>query len=392
MRPICLECFEGLPYTSIMLRTGCPKLGDWYQCEFPDRCGEKRCAFSFLQTFDKDKVKALKQDATEFGYAIQGIELSLYDLNNTDTKRLSFDGFSDDVGHYIPFSGWKKLTQEHPLVPYVPKNQITEKKAHLRASESGCYLAQIISKLDQEKIANMFKLELDKKLASIGILAHALRNQQHIEDYIHNETLSEIGVEPINRNLYCEKSVAYIVDAEIGEIIVKGNADALLELKDFAIGALDFKRHRHLANPKNAHKRQVLTYALGLAQSENYEGAIFGILSTRPSKKKKGAFRKEVFDVWLTKTGSKYIKEKVDSVLTKNYIEQSKILYSLKNLQELKTGKLRAWQGCHEPNKCFSSEVCDALVSHCSKEKITLADFIDNHKLLLKDYVLPEQV
>jgi len=372
---------------------GCPELGNWYLCEFANECEKNKCAYSLAKEFDKDLLQALEKDAYELGYGIQGIEQTIVDLNNIDTRKLTFDGFFDSIGHLNPYQGWKKLTEKHPLKPYLIKNKVPEKKAHLRASERGCYLAQIISKLNKEKISEVSGIEIKEKLADIGSLAHAFRNQQHISDYLHNKTLTQIGIAPLERKEYCEKKLVYILDSkEVGEIVVGGSADAVLELEGFALGALDFKRHRHLANPKRSHKRQVLTYALALAQIENHEGLIFGVLSTRPAKKRKEVYRKEVFDVWLTESNGTYIKKTVNNALINNYKKQAELLKDKASLIKFKERKESSWRGCNYSfgnQPCFVKEICDWLVNSSKEQKKPLEEIIYDSQILMSAYLLP---
>lgn len=351
----------------------CDRLGQWFRCEQKGLCG-KECTATFAQTLHESDLKLLSNDAYEQGYFLTAVEQTIVYLNNLDLN-VKINGLK---------RSWKKVLGKQIVQPFLLSKK-PSRKWHLRASEWGCDLARIIAKLDQEKICSELGIKIDDRLARIGKIAHALRNQQHVNDFIHNLTLDKIGFEPVPRWSYCEKTIEYVLVKGGHELVVRGTADVLLQFGD-ALGALDFKRFFYSEYEKNSHTRQKMIYAAGLAQMECYD-KVFGVLSRRPFKARVGIYRPEKFSITFA---DERLMKKIDDELWRSYFSQAELLHQANAALEYKKAKEVEKRGCINYTvplrECFVRPICESLLARCDR---CLIEVIDDLKVSLPDCILP---
>jgi len=102
----------------------------------------------------------------------------------------------------------------------------------LRWSEinSVCPIKRIYSKVNKLKLSKEFLVE-EKDVTKVGTTMHTIFNRQHVDDFIHNQTLLDFGVEPVKRTDYCEKKVTYYSSKP--EFKISGHSDAFIMVGNF---------------------------------------------------------------------------------------------------------------------------------------------------------------
>lgn len=238
------------------LETCCNAEFSYYRCEFANECefGTKpdNCAYDHQKTVQHTEV--LRKDCQEQGYTIFGIEA--HAVNLSESNDCDVAGEDLQVGSWMDIRGDKKV---NPLVleeQDIPSYQ-------LRSSELGsrCMIGGLASKARPEYKA---RFPLDAT-SYAGTAAHEICNDQHRQDYAHNKSWERIGIEPITRDKYCERSISYVYQG----IRVKGKADALFRLGDDVI-VFDFKRALAYAYESPKIKMQLLSYACAVGADASF--------------------------------------------------------------------------------------------------------------------------
>ena len=219
----------------------------------------ENCTKDFIDTFSEAEIKLLRSGLQSEGWLLQGIEQHLVNLSKQSPTFKQNTHLQSD---------WLRFQEKQNAVlePF-PVGRIPEGIYHMRGSEFGSryIIGGIVGKFSKD-----YMRKYEENIYSIeGTLCHAIQNDQPDQNFAHNNTLSEIGVDPISREDYCEKRIEYEIpfsDAPNGNIIVRGHADALLKFGDNAIAILDFKRAYKGFYEKVAYKNQLCLYAMGIEQ------------------------------------------------------------------------------------------------------------------------------
>lgn len=366
----------------------CIYIGPSYRCEFTEECNYGQidtnlCAYGFTKQLGEEYLRILKQDANQEGYSVFGIEAHLCALNEVDSVMDVFE-----KGHRA--SSWAKLRKTNGnIIPFSFENK-PHTPYNLRCSESGCYLGRIISKLDKGKFP-FFKENL---LSKIGNTIHNLSDNQHVENYVHNQTLKEIGVEPTNRKHYCEKEVQ---DKLFG-VTLRGHPDAVFQFQDSEeVGVIDFKRSKYRAYEKKDHRNQLLLYNLLILQELNLnQDYLYLITIKRPFQTRPLNHRKPAYHV--TKVANDFnenIIKNLEQEITESFEKQAELLEDKTAVLANKSVNEIYNNGCFKKNiglPCFDKDsgICDFLIKLVKEKNVTLREVIEEENLVLPDVELPK--
>jgi hypothetical protein len=330
----------------------------------------------------EQKISALGQDCDTRGQCILGIE-DMFDL--FQHSRANVDVYDKKRGHLS--KSWRKIMAKTPLKPLVCTTKVVD--GDLRPSEFGCYIARIFSKVDLEKAGKIFNFTLDTRLADIGTTRHELCLTQHVEKFEHAE---RSGFPP--RYDYCEKPVSYVFESKIldKEIISSGRPDNRFTIDNLNdVGVIDLKRGRKIFYGKDAVKRQLRTYALGIAQQVGIN-TVYTITSPGPTFPKR--FRDVLPQLQIAKFHVESpVVARLHEELEESFIEQARLLDSLQYLLERKGEKRTAQRGCRNYDTgfdCFDKPACGPIINYCAAEKRCLRDVLEEFKLVRKGYRLPQ--
>ncbi|MBI4450947.1 hypothetical protein HY642_03155 [Candidatus Woesearchaeota archaeon] len=245
----------------------------FYRCEFGHGCNEVKpnCAAAYFETFPQHIQDAVRKHTTAQGYTFGGIELDIQVLNDIDEDVASFDQQER--------MSWKQFRLKHGILQPLDLRGYTwpvEGRFQIRPSELGkpCQIAHLIDKMDKKL---HFPLLPGNELADVGTGRHKIANTQPsleqleeiarrlnvspAEEYLHNQTLANLGIAPLPRSAYCERQIQTSIDG----IVVRGSPDAVMRCGDL-LCIFDYKTARRGAYESKTVRRQLLTYAIVLDQ------------------------------------------------------------------------------------------------------------------------------
>ena len=322
----------------------------FYECEFHGECesGEKieNCARNFMNGVEG--IDMLRQDCVDEGYTITGIENHLAILNRRDC---------DVVGEEMDVGSWYLMLGKNILLPMVEDLKLRHDYFSLRGSEFGkeCVIESLVSKLSEEYKKNF----PENNFSKIGNALHTISNQQPSKDYRHNETLRKLGIEPIPREIYCEKELEYVHEG----IVVRGHSDAILKLGDSVV-IMDFKRAFGGAYEKLEYKYQLGIYALALEQMLEKEFESYFLLTVRRPypPKKMFAKRRQNYKITFMKRDGLLV-SKINELIAENFEIQKMLMENRKLLAEVIMKKQEGLCGKKKSGyPCFNKEICEDLI------------------------------
>lgn len=244
-------------------------------CEFSKICTTNSSFYESIDScmskyFESDSFaveerKAVIEDTNFYKWSVFGSELFLFLLNNISHR---IDDYSGREFEWINLHGNDKVLPLHPNLNL----SLADRKINLRPSEFSsyssikepCRVASILSKSDKDVLALYGDISSSGDFyALVGSAMHKLYNTQPVgRKFIHNMTLKASGIEPVNRDSYCEVDVK----GSLGDIVWGGSCDSVFCFGNNVL-IEDLKRFRHTSREQFGKVLQTSAYGLAVMQS-----------------------------------------------------------------------------------------------------------------------------
>ena len=275
------------------------------------------------------------------------------------------------------------FTNQSKIVPF-PVPTVPSRPYNLQASETGCDIARIFSKVDKKKLHGKdFK---EHKTSRVGTGAHKLFNGQHVEDYLHNRD--------IPRYEYCEKTIYYTTP---DGITIKGHADGILKSEDGnAVGVIDQKRAKFGLQERPYYLRQTITYAMGVCQELGLKpNLLFAVLTKRPYIKSEGDYRRKRFSISIVENSPENPKiKKIHEELKRSHYAQRELINNKDAVEMRKAEEAASKTGCIKIARdgtewpCFSLETCNYIRRLCQEQGKSIIEILRELDVVEKDWEL----
>ena len=367
---------------------------DFFLCE--EGCREREtldyCTCHMIDEFikkDPEMKKALELlqiETKKDNYGLQPIESYLVKLNNRDLEVVS------DQDKRFSFIKLMEYFNNPKIVP-LTFNDAYYDRYDLRASEfsSNCNIERIIDKIDEDSLPKELTTEIKKEViaekALIGILTHVLMNQQppQWKRFIHNEILREIGINPVRRENYCEKSIIY----DYKGIKISGHPDVVVEFdENDQLMVLDIKHKIFSSSEKEkiGYIYQTLAYSFGIRQrlDLHQQYSILGLIErpfVKPEENQTSLFdikdkiidtgvrKQQKISLWILKDNSAYVTDFHEEIVN-TYNRQRLILNNKKALLDERD---KQGDNCY---KCPAKNICSYLIEEVEKTNTNLIEVI----------------
>lgn len=349
------------------------ELGCSFLCEFSEACeygktDTSKCTNALALGW-REELQQFKNS----GLTAIGVEMIIEMLNSTSINVRSYR----EKERTIPL---KEITKEHLfyplLIPPEKEHFAKNSKFNLRASEGGCFINRIISKINRENLPFEYK-----KHSSMveGEFLHRITNTQHCEDFIHNHEFPPRGE-------YCEKTILYNIE---NKIRIKGTLDCLLKVGDeHGIAVIDFKRSVLGWQGNKRFLRQEFIYARGAAQILGFEPEFYYLITVGRSFYD---ISKPFLIISRISAKSPMITQ-LEVIIFKSYEEQARLLdkgfLNYKQNMEKKNVCIRK-----DGRVCFDKQICDWLAARMKSSNKTLREILkelnQEHHFLPEELVLP---
>lgn len=407
----------------------CPKIPNW-ECEYVTECQggclSKKCTYDLAQMLQPHRLNELIADNVSRHNRPCGSEAHLVRMNPFDAVGPKEFGLivGTDLRFHEDNKGIRWTTdiveilanpnnESGRIVPYNYHDRLPKRKRNLRNSEFNnsdynprrvcSTIGGIIGKLDTRN----FPVVADNSLADIGTDVHFLINQQHVQKYIHNDTLRHLGTNSMPRTKWCERDTSFVAEINNKEYVVGGKADMVarmenvsenfldeyhqnvlvpmnldkLELSDNMLCVFDIKRAMYGADETRSHLLQLMSNICGI--EPDFQIAIASTIKSPFNKEKTGRPKSQKYHMNILAKDGPVFEKFMDEIATR-HDSQARAL-------ENREFYLNWVESCKKREYCLSRTYCNFLYEEIKSQNKRPYDMIESMDFILPDVDLPKQ-